>query len=122
MTQTARRIFQAFLASLLLPVLASCMEERAAPKADRETDNLYTRLERMRAALRQVHRDTKGDRMQTAGLAVSNGASKAARAMPNPIQTAAIVPNPRSLALPKRGHTKLVSFNSAPFPYDGALG
>jgi hypothetical protein len=118
-----RRILRAILAGLLLPPLVSCMEKPAARKADRETDNVYTRLERMRMAPRQVSRDGKGDRIPVAALQIPNGASKAERVLPAPIQTAAIVPTPRSFALPKRGlTTRLVSFHSAPFPYEGTVG
>jgi hypothetical protein len=121
MMRGARRILQAILAVLLLPLLASCVEKPAARKGDREMDNLYARLERMRMAPRQVHREAKADRIIVAAQA-SSGAGTVARNLPTPIQTAAVVSSPRNFALPRRGQTKLVSFLSAPFPYEGMIG
>jgi hypothetical protein len=119
MTQGTPRILRAMLVGLPL-LLASCVEEPAARKADREMNNLYTRLERMRTAPRLVDRRAMADRISTADRQPAHSAGKAVQ-VPDPIQTAAVA-SPRNFALPKRDQTKLVSFQSAPFPYDGMSG
>jgi hypothetical protein len=115
------RYLLALVAALGLPLLASCREE-AAPKQDRETDNFYTRLERVRMASGQVRRDAKGDRIEPHLAQAANPPGGMPRPAPPSIQTAAIVSTPRLFALPRRGQTKLVSFHNAPFPYDGMIG
>jgi hypothetical protein len=122
MMRTGVRYLLAVVAALGLPFLASCMEEAAAPKQDRETDNRYTRLERVRVASGQVRRDAKGDRIDPRLAQTANPPGGMPRSGPPSIQTAAIVSAPRLFALPRRSQTKLVSFRNAPFPYDGMIG
>ncbi len=90
-------------------------------KQDRETDNFYGRLERLRTAYAdQVHRDAKQGRLQ----------SLPAPLVPNPpameesgepmVHTAALF-SPQAAAPLRQSKTSLVAFDSAPFPYEGTV-
>ncbi len=114
-----------FIAGLALAAaLSGCRDERAAPKQDRETDNLYTRLERIRLAYEnQVHRDTKGDRVhpQAAMMQPQQPLQPPPEPGQGTLQTASLLSAPRNFALPHKAQTKLVAFRNAPFPYDGKI-
>ncbi len=120
---TVKAVRAAFGAAVLLApiLLTACREEPAAKRSDLEIDNLYGRMQTIHTAYASIQRGEKSDR-----LPLEHVAAPAPGEPPKPVeatvQTAALFSAPPSVMVPRRPMTRLIAFDTAPFPYDGTIG
>jgi hypothetical protein len=110
--------------ALVAAILAgSCKEQAPAAKEDFDKQSLYGRIDAIRTSYTSgVQRGGKQDLMRREALIATVPDPEAAPQTGQPaIHTASLFTAPR-LPSSRYAKTTLVAFQSAPFPYDGAIG